>query len=810
MPARVPDEDKFLVGATRETQHPFVVDSHELLYRPSDTQLLRDAHTFHHFRIRSVADNAIKKWVLAAVRARRDHYDMEMLAIEHDTKILCRQAFDHWRSRLVAKVQALETERFFERLELRAGKARDLHLLTKAFTHWAQCAQDEVLYTSNARRHILNTKYFNAWREITAVNNLKVRRQVLRKFFGIWKGNYVRSLSGDVKAISVYHENLARTVYWRWFWAFCERRAPEWRAGKLKSRHLAQWVITLRQNLRRKDYSRQYHAEKSKREVFKPWLERTRIILSDSRQATLYQQRSLATQCTSAWRLWLRHAPIARQISNMVDWRVACETFGILVARHRVEKQAEDLNRLRIVRNAWTHWNDRLRWETLANQINDRVLLEALYRWVLAERVMLLRRLHDQRLKQRCFAILVGCSTTMQRQRANNLAVTETNRNRRSASSIIRCWKYKMQLQRQHKEMALEFQAPRIAHEALDLWRTRYVHSQKLAGWARDADFFFLATRTLKRWKAAIVEAKRQKRRDAYIQIRRRTKMALARSVIRRWRDASIQILSMQQKAYDLDLGRCLDFGSTLFDHWRSRSEFTRVRHYETENIYEGEIARKWMQTWKGRASHHWQMEEQARLNSDGHVANLASGLLRKLRLRILEVRGRERGRNEIAESFKQWNKRRHLQRVLRHWHLQTASRLGQINVDVSPSSKGRRLGLAADAGDQDGLTQRAEDWTAFDEGFDIGEWMPAQEAQSNTTPLPGYLNTPSKRAARARALVQASTTPATPVGTPLQRRLWSQMRTTRRGEIGRASVGFLGRGGIGDVAEESPRTPGV
>ena len=80
-----------------------------------------------------------------------------------------------------------ETERFFTHLERRAGRARDLFLMAKSLTHWAYSASKEIQRTSAARRHILRTRYFSAWRDMTAVNELKVRRQLFGKFFSFWQ-----------------------------------------------------------------------------------------------------------------------------------------------------------------------------------------------------------------------------------------------------------------------------------------------------------------------------------------------------------------------------------------------------------------------------------------------------------------------------------------------------------------------------------------------------------------------------------------------------------------------------------------------
>ena len=790
-----------------ENIQPLYHVPHEALYYHSETQLLRDAHTFQHFRIRSITREIIRKWRDVSMQLRSYHRSMDETAAAHDVGILLRQGFEHWRLMLHAKHQREETERFFNHMERRAGKARDLYLLTKVVTHWAQCAADEVQRTSVARRHILRTKYFNAWRDITAVNDLKVRRQGLVKFYGLWKKRFVQTLADNSKAVTVYEGNLSEAVYWRWFWTFCERRAPEWRAGRLKRKYFTQWVLIAQCNLDRDDGVIAYRSATMVRRILSQWLDKTRTVFSCHTQATLVRQQRLLAEKVTAWQLQTRYVPLARQTSNFVDWRIVRSVFATLIGRLRTERHAASVNRLRMMRNAWTHWNDRLRCQTLVHRVDDRVVLQTLYKWVLAERFVLLRRLYEQRLKKRTLAMVFDRWAALRDQRHNSSRILKDAQIKRCLTLAIGRWKLQMQQHRQHQQLAFEFHGPRVAQEVLNCWIPKVRHLRDLQRWARDADFYFITTKSINRWQVAVVEARRQKRRDAYAQIRRRIKMNLARKVISKWRDLATHILDMQQKGRATGSVRLLILGTSLFDHWKSRLFATLDRHHQAERYYETNLVHQRLQTWTGQLRRYLDMEKQAYVYTEMHVSNIAFGSLRKLSLRVFELRRRE----ETAKSFKHWNQKRHFRNVLRHWQAKTVERIGR---GASPSATKH---LSPDGAAGDGITGRAKDWTAFDEGFDIGDWIPAAEAQSSTTPMPGYLSTPSKRAARARALVRGSMTPATPKstpkGTPFERRLRSQLasapRTSRRGDFGRSVFGAR-PGAIENISEESPKTPSV
>lgn len=778
---------------TQEAQLAYTLDRRELLYRPSETQLLRDAETFQRYRIDAVARDAVKKWSTAVLQAKKDHKEMEALAVRYDTGILMRQGFDHWRTRLREKIQAVETEGFFGHLERRAGKARDLFLLTKAFTHWAQCTHDEVLRTSTARSQILRLRYFNAWREITVVNEIKVRQQALRKFIKIWKQRSLGNKIHGVNALSVYDETLLKTAYWQWFWSYCQRRAPQWRAARLKAKYFPLWTLRAQQVAQRHHQISKIMSKKTKKSVLMQWLKKTRVILSSSQQAGSLRANSLAARSLSEWNLRKQHAPLVQRISNMVDWRVAGTTFATLVARYRVERHAQAVNRLRTIRNVWTHWNDRLRCQTLAQKIGDRFMLEALYRWVVAERKVLLERLHGQRLKRRMLLKLLSRLSSIEAQRNQTSQVIVRGRDQRGLHLAIAAWRRQLDLHQQNERTALEFYSPRIAQEALQVWNTRSTQLRRLRGWAENARFYFLALKFLKRWRAAVVESKRKKRRDAYAYLRRKLKIDLATEVISRWRRLAVHMIEVNRDAQLTDQKRLLQYGSGLFDVWKTRWKSALDQNREADDHYRRKVFERYLHKWEEQLRTHQEREEQAQQYAQLRTESIAFGWLHKLRLQMIELQGRSRN----ADSLRGLYDRRHMHNLLRRWHMKIATQPGRLQPDRTFSSRSKRFGLRTD---DDDITGRAEEWTAFEEGFDLGDWIPALE--SNTTPLPGYLSTPSKRAARVKALARGSTTPA---GTPSQRRLRHptdrEPRTGRRSGLDR-SVAF------GPIMEYEPKTP--
>lgn len=770
----------------------------EKIYHPSRTQLLRDADTFYQLRIRDVAREIVDKWCYAALQASNQHEHLDRLAAARDAEVLLRQAFEHWRARLHAKKQAAETERYFRHQERNVKRCRDLMLMGKAFTHWSQCTLEERRRTSDARQHVLRLKYFHAWRDITVENQWTVRHQALRKFFGVWKQRCIRRLTNDIKADLVRHENLSQIAYWQWFWTFCEKRAPEWRTGRLRSKYLLQWVAAFKTNKRQDQQAIVSSNLLYYRRCLSRWRHKTQVIHDSRRKALAFVEERQATHALQAWRRGKDYAPLAHQISIMVDWRVAGVTFAIFITRFRFEKQAEAVDRLRTARNAWTQWNDRLRWQTIAHRIDDRYCLEALYRWVIAERCLLLQRLRAERLRKYCLNKLRHQWVLNNLQRAKSCQIIEDIQTKSCLRSFLARWHSQLDTLRRDEWLAFEFHTPKATQDALQTWNQSFNHVRTLNQWAKDAQFYFVAKRMIERWRTATTESKRQKRKNAYVHARRMIKINLARGNLRRWHVVFTHMVSLQQQAKSFNQDRLLRVGTIMFDSWRDQSDFTRDHEAQADRHYSKRLLERHLYTWIERLEEQAKLEEIADLNGDLRVKNVAFGWFNSLRLKIIELKGQEAN----AENLRNWYEKRRMRNLLRRWQDKTSRSLRPQEETTFTSQVTRTRPRAAL--DHRSSKKRVEDWT----DFDVGDWIPALEAQSSTTPLPGYLSTPSKRAARAKALVRVSTTPA---GTPFEQRLRSQIsltpRTSRRIGFGR-SVNAPKRSTFEVIKEDSPKTP--
>ncbi|PYH99701.1 centrin-binding protein Sfi1 [Aspergillus ellipticus CBS 707.79] len=776
----------------------------EMLYRPSLSDLLRDASTFNMYRQRAINRRLITQWLKKAIQGRQSNQSMETVAINRDRHTLLRQAFETWHRIIQNKRQEARTERFFNHLGERAGRARDLYLLTKAFSHWAQLTSEEIARTSAARRRVLSVKYFHAWREITAVNELKAQRFAVRGPFNAWLKRTRQIKEAETKAVAIQNDKSKNTFYWQWFWSFCEQRAPQWYDHCLKRRSLLYWLRKFRTNR-----ECMYEIDIRNRRIalgsaWQVWVQRTEEVVVAERQVVSTERRQLLQGAFGEWRIQSHLAPAASRVSSFVDRHILQAAYMQWVRRLQMLKQAREMNRQRIIRNAWTNWNDLLRCRALHARIEERLKLEAMYKWILAERFRLMQRVREQRIKREVFSAFVTNVRGTYSQLLDRAESFESQRNQDLVKSKLDRWRYQLALQREREVVANEFYYPRLAEESLVAWRSKYQHVVEIEGWAQNARFYFLATKFTKKWRVATVDSVRRRRQDAYVRTRRKLKINLATKALTTWYSRSQYIADMDQQAMQISREKTLGISFELLERWHDKT-MNRIQDCnDADHHYARQIANEHMVRWAEALIECQRKQEQADSVNRLRVLVQANVNLRKLSFRVFQVKSSA----ETAEAMKERNLRKHSRGMFRNW-LEKA-RL-KIESRDSPGP------LLSPTKQYDGATSTNPNQRIFDPWYQAATPFKATEPPDpqprSTTPLatPNFLSSPSRRAARARAMAQASTTPATPLYTPFASRLLragailpqtaSSRRKTGRGSSLGTSVRFV------DVDEE-PESP--
>ncbi|KAJ5333092.1 hypothetical protein MYU51_005127 [Penicillium brevicompactum] len=784
----------------------------EFLYRPQLSDLLRDASTFNMYRQRSICRRILTLWLKKAFQARQTRETRENLATSYDRSLLLRQAFDPWLGVIQEKRHSARTDRFFKHLETRANRARELYLMTKAFSHWAQLTSEEVARTSAARKHVLSVKYFKAWREITAVNELKAQRFALKRPFQAWRKKVQDLRDAENQAVAVRNSKVQKSSFWHWWWCFCDRRVLEVSDYRLKRRSLLSWLRNFR-NIRERDHEIDLHNKRSSLiSVLQTWSQHSRDIAMAEHDVQRSRRQHDLKETFVEWRIQARLAPAASQVSLMVDSRILRSALSQWVGKARMIQQAEDVDRYRIQRNSWISWNDTLRCLALRARIDERLKMEAMYKWILMERYELMRRIREQRIKREVFSRFV----TNTRDTYTRLLFHAEAYEEKQAESLVQSkfaiWRDQVQLQREREYIASEFYAPRLAAESLGIWRERHQQVIKMEGWAQDARFYFLMKKSMKQWRKAKSDSGKRRRQEAYAKVRRMVKINLASKALFAWASKTQVIVDMEQQAADVDRDKLLVDTSDIFAQWHEKTNKRIQEVQDADDSYFRQVAFDQLMQMSETFVIRREMEDQADNVHRLHVLRGASGALRKLSLRIFQVSNHA----ETAEAMRERNLRKHSRNMFRDW-VDSARMKLEARDTAGPSMT---PGPMSTYGNVDGAGSALFDPWSQDPAetpFKLSDITSTSQATSHdpisASPLatPNFTTSPSKRAARARALAQLSTTPATPMRTPFASRLLragtttalttssKRPRTGRRSSVG-TSVRF--------VDEEPPESP--
>jgi protein SFI1 len=723
----------------------------------------------------------IELWRVKAIKAREHNANLESLARQKDKSILLNLAWDSWRNLLLERRHIAETEQFFVHLERRSEQARNLYLLHKAFTHWGTSAFEAVERTSIARRHIIKTRTFNAWRDITAVNELKVRRQVIKKFFTLWRRQHIHLSSDDAKSITIYESNLAEKVFRQWLRLSLGIRATAWLSQNTKLKAVSRWVSLSQSAEARRRTVDKTRALQLTRNTWEVWRAKTHDRIRHDIDATAFNYARICTGALRKWRRETRVLPAKKTLQTDVNLRAVRQAFSVWLQRTRQEQQAATIDRLRITREAWTNWRHKLRYQVLRVRVDDHVILRSIYKWVLTERSIVAQRLISQRPLLDCLRNWTRKTQILRERRWDQESLAQSVVVHKRYDFALRSWHSRLQAQKQQSIDATNMYVPRRLENALSQWWERTRHVQELERWSHDAEFYFLASKTLKRWKVSTEAAKREKRKAAYVQVRRTKKMKLAGGVLVDWRSQAQEILALHSQALEFNQNRTVILGMNIFDQWRARMEELE----ELNSLWRERVLRKQFSLWRGRATAFRDLEVVAIINFQERQQDRA---IKKWGLFSLQVRSQSRYAAEIRDK----NLKRSFRKSFTYWH--------QRAVQKRPPKSSDH-----DGQDLVGSTPRGEIWSESGDDTEVDEWARGLDEASMFTPVPGYLKTPSKRLERVTAAAArfSSTTPRAPLPSPFDRRTRGRYFGSSLSSIRQGGASSLGAD-FEDIAETS------
>ena len=718
------------------------------------TQLAEQARRIRHSKLAARAHRIFHSWLQRAQQAQSERISKLQKAATYDSRILRKQTLDHWRQQYYQSKQQKETEAFFDSLGTRAEKARDLFLLTKAFTHWAQSTSEAILRTSTARKNVLRTRYFNAWLDITAVNELKVRRQGLSRFFQSWRRRSSK-VSGLYHAASDFQASNLNTKYYRgWFWKFCEQRAPGLYDDSVTGRYLEHWSRLSQHCHARDRRSQQIFNDQVLRKILTLWISRANVRRQQLALSDNFHRKYRLIHAANRLRRKLYLDYPERQVARRRVLGQLRETFNFWLTRAEASSVADRINKARVMRNAWTNWNDTVRSRALSHTIDDRVTTQSLYKWVLAERLALYGRIVSDKMKADRFAhwrvrLQRLCSSLGSAEHSLSAA-----RKTRVESLTLRTWHTKVGCISLEYTQPLRIAEKRVIAEFLRRWVAQYTLQKELRTWSQRSDLLLSVKPLIKIWKNRLEETRRQRRRDAFFQIKESQRRRLLDSTLDGWLSLFRSRASAGTRADSHYQQQRL---VASFGVWASKRYTVSNLQLQANGFHEQQVKIQiWHLMYESHQRQQLALAEAEELRSQLLDVPAVEASLRSLETRLLQIESQRR----TAETLRRRNDEKHQRMMLRHWSEQ--AHRGQHTTDLP-------------------FTQESPSRTRQESArTTLGEPRKATNRQAQEPPVtgtPGYLRTPLRRTAgRFKSqLPVIAATPGPAFITPFMNRLEAQ-----------------------------------
>ena len=604
--------------------------------------------------------------------------------------------------------------------------------------------------------------------------------------FQLWKAKSINALGQRQQAIKFTQDRLRLGAIKKWRKEgqvvparITVERDISWR---LLRETVAIWLYRSRQvtHARKMDHLR------ITRSQFKKWHHRTSEKSLQSRQdeqaAGLARLKALR-KCLLVWHQKAESKMLQSQQSKeaaafdrqrllrdaIILWRekTTCEIFY-----DEQERKAVTVDRQRILREAWTNWRHKSRLQVMCSRLNERVVREAVYKWALAERICYSNQLFSRRVLQGCLEIWTQKAQVSQVERWTQEDLADDFAYKKVKSLALKRWTSQMQTLRHCEITAIRFHTPRVQKLVVSEWSGHAQHILKLQQWSGDANFYFLSSKCLKRWKACTRNSRRDKVKTAYAQIRRMSKINMARILLKTWHQKAQSISDLNSHALEMKRNKEVVFGMNIFDRWRARAEEIG----EMDSLWKEKLSQKQLMSWKDRSSAFKSLEAEAIIN---YQERQMSQAIKKWSLLNLQ----QSGRLHHAVGIREKNAKKAFRKIFTYWQQRTALKRPLNRLEVEEA-------------DPLGDTFKAETWSDMGDEARVEKWAKDIDDGNPSTPIPGYLSTPSRRTERVAAAAARfwSTTPRAPLSTPFERQLRAQYSgghlPAARGVIGRSRLG--------------------
>lgn len=590
---------------------------------------IREALALRHYE-RYLLQRIVGIWKDTSMEQREDNAGLAIIAAHRDKLVLLQSALHDWRDKLMAK-------------------------------QMTQAADDAL-----ARRHIVRTKFFHAWKNLAMANRLATQKAEEQR-------QHLYELKRSL---------FLGTKYFRhWQAIVIERRKKEEAAEAFFKAKMKMKFFGVRKSTLASESLLPNQISQMKSQSSVTMAEGT----SKSSLATPGTILSTAVQQRSG-----EDAGYSTELSTII-LRRACEpsrlqaqsnaAIEIWRARAQQEETASRIDKTKIIREAWTVWQDRIRINVVDDSIISRILLVCLYKVIMAARVSAFEKRVDQRIKHGVLSTWTSRVRNLVAKIEALVKIAEAHLGSKKIESVFTAFTSQMAQQEKLKYSAAQFRYMRLSQITFDLWEDKGQHNNELLKWSRQARFFFLATKSVKYWRKAVDDVKREKRKHAYTLIRRTLKISLARGTLQTWRDKTHSAIEMSSHAKDVCHNKLVVSAMEILDRWRGHAEELMDMEASASKMQQ----RKALTAWKDRMTAVEELEVEAQ---SIYIARRGKEAFRRWSLESLKVRAKSNYADDILDK----NSKKTFRRVFATWK-QKVDQPPALDLHFSVTARTSRYG---------------------------------------------------------------------------------------------------------------------
>ena len=500
---------------------------------------------YRRFRLLRIVD----RWHGLAVQQREDNAGLAVIAHHKDRTVLLQSAINDWKAKL--------------EVQQKATKGND---------------SDAAL----ARRHIVRTKFYNAWKQLTIVSKAAAAKAE----------SEARKLSQERRAAA-----LRNKYFKQWREMIARRKAQEEAAQAFYKASLKRKVFGSRQPRVISVSNGAADARVNSDDAVRP-MERVLVPGQSEIVATTSEEgkeTSAYVHVTSPEVATAHRDVYPKPKNSFVLSQHAQPALTVWRRRARQDDEASLIDRSKILREAWMIWQNQMRINIMSDGILARVLVFCLHRLVFDARAAAVVHKNKEELKRVTLNSWVSkanivLSTQRNQEAAAQLYVTKKRKEVYFVRLVSRMAEHE-----RAEQAAIDYSRTQSMRGSLEKWEKMLDRTKDLHKWANEARFFFVATKSLKKWKDAAENSKKEKRRQAYAQVRRLQKMGLATDAIRKWRTKSQALLDSQQQGKEVQKNKSVVKAMDILDRWRAHVEELGEMEVSAVRMQQQKAKNAWM-----------------------------------------------------------------------------------------------------------------------------------------------------------------------------------------------------------------------